>query len=75
MAKPFDLYSVEMVHEFYANYATILENMTHLKKDKDMRMQPLLDSMIVRGVKVDISEKMIFRILHGVDFDVLQETQ
>ncbi|MCD7458896.1 hypothetical protein HAX54_039520 [Datura stramonium] len=65
-------YSMEMVHEFYANYYYTLEenapSRSVIKKELE------LDSIWVRAIPVDISERTITRVLMGGDYTMPTST-
>lgn len=63
MTQPLQNYVPNMVHEFYANYTTILNNITPSGKEKDIKMQPGLDTIWVWNIEVDISVRAILRAL------------
>lgn len=62
----------ELVDEFYANYAPILKNLRSTRKEKYMRKKQRLDTLIVRGMKIDISKKTISKVLFGDVFEMLR---
>ncbi|MCE3050541.1 hypothetical protein HAX54_047482, partial [Datura stramonium] len=72
MTKTLGKYSMEMVREFHTNYYCTLEKMASSKTaiEKD----PVLDSIRVRAIPVDILERTINRVLMGGDFTVPSRT-
>ncbi|MCE3215181.1 hypothetical protein HAX54_001202 [Datura stramonium] len=66
MAKTLGKYNMEMVCEFYANYYYTLEKKT-LSKNA-IKKEPVLDSVRVRAIPVDISEWTITRVLMGGNY-------
>ncbi|MCD7464105.1 hypothetical protein HAX54_052091 [Datura stramonium] len=65
-------YNMEMVCEFYANHYYTLEKKASSKKA--IKKEPVLDSVRVRDIPVDISERAITRVLMGGDFTLPAKT-
>ncbi|MCD7449206.1 hypothetical protein HAX54_050644 [Datura stramonium] len=65
-------YNMEMVHEFYTNYYCTLEKKAPSKNV--IKKEPVLDSLRVRVIPVDISEKTITRFLMDGDYTVPTQT-
>ncbi|MCE3216944.1 hypothetical protein HAX54_009626 [Datura stramonium] len=65
-------YNMEMVHEFYANYYCNLEKKASSKKA--IKKEPVLDSVRIRDIPGDISERTITRALMGGDFTLSTKT-
>ncbi|MCD9644863.1 hypothetical protein HAX54_033376 [Datura stramonium] len=55
--------SMEMVHEFYENYYCTVEKKALSKNS--IKKEPMLDSVQVRSIPVDISKRTITRVLMG----------
>ncbi|MCE2056121.1 hypothetical protein HAX54_044089 [Datura stramonium] len=72
MAKTPRKYSMEMVCEFYTNYFNTLENKAPSKNET--KKEPMLDSVKVRAIPVDISKLTITRFLVGNGYTVLTQT-
>ncbi|MCD7453014.1 hypothetical protein HAX54_019271 [Datura stramonium] len=72
MTKTPGKYTIEMVHEFYANYYCTLEKKASSKTT--IKKEPVLDSVRVRTILVDISERTITRVLMGGDFTMPTRT-
>ncbi|MCD7459799.1 hypothetical protein HAX54_041997 [Datura stramonium] len=64
--------SMEIVHEFYANYYCTLEKKA--SSMKAIKKEPMIDSVRVRDIPVDISERTITRVLKGSDFTLSART-
>ncbi|MCD7468507.1 hypothetical protein HAX54_006785 [Datura stramonium] len=62
-------YSGEMVHEFYTNYYSTLENNALTRKV--VKKEQVLDMVWVRACLVDISERTISRFLFGNGYEAL----
>jgi len=56
-------YSEEMTREFYASYAATVRN--SISKRAKPVVQPPLQSTLVRGFPIDISEATIHRLIYG----------
>ncbi|MCE3215351.1 hypothetical protein HAX54_002068 [Datura stramonium] len=65
-------YIMEMVHEFYANYYCTLEKKATSKNE--IKKEPVLDSVRVRAIPVDISEWTITRVFMSGDYTVPTRT-
>ncbi|MCE3216774.1 hypothetical protein HAX54_007997, partial [Datura stramonium] len=65
-------YNIEMVREFYANYYCTLEKKSPSKNV--IKKEPVLDSVRVRAIPVNISEWTITRVLMGGDYTVSTRT-
>ncbi|MCE0481942.1 hypothetical protein HAX54_040155 [Datura stramonium] len=63
MAKTTTIYNMEMVHEFYANYYCTLEKKA--PSNNVVKKMPVLDSVRVRAILVDISKRTISMVLMG----------
>ncbi|MCD7448939.1 hypothetical protein HAX54_047551 [Datura stramonium] len=63
----------EMVREFYANYYYTLEKKAPSKIA--IKKEPVLDSVRVRAIPVDISKGTTTRVLMGVNGNVLSENR
>lgn len=61
MTRPLWIYVPGLFWKFYANYPTMVKNMTLSRKDKDMKKQPCLDTIRVGDVYIDISVQAILR--------------
>ncbi|MCE2055316.1 hypothetical protein HAX54_042391 [Datura stramonium] len=72
MSKTPGKYSMEMVYEFYTNYYYTLEKKSYSKKA--IKKEPMLDSIRVRAIPVDISDRTITRVLMGGDFTLPTRT-
>ncbi|MCD7446938.1 hypothetical protein HAX54_019749 [Datura stramonium] len=72
MAKTPRKYSMEMVHEFYANYYYTLEKKAPSKNA--IKKEPVLDSVRVGAIPNDISKRTITRVLMSGDYTVPTET-
>ena len=60
------VYFPSLVREFYTNYQATVEIMC--KVGDRTSDKPLLTKVPVRGVRVDISDAIINRFLHGLAF-------
>ncbi|MCE0482069.1 hypothetical protein HAX54_040448, partial [Datura stramonium] len=72
MAKTPGKYSMEMICKFYTNYYYTLEKKAPSKNV--IKKESVLDSVRVRAIPVDISERTITRILMGGDYTVPTRT-
>ncbi|MCD7469276.1 hypothetical protein HAX54_008202 [Datura stramonium] len=72
MAKTPGKNNMEMVREFYANCYCTLEKKDSSKKA--IKKEPMLDSIKVRSIPVDISERTITRVLMGGEFTLSYRT-
>ncbi|KAF3642194.1 hypothetical protein FXO38_21236 [Capsicum annuum] len=69
MRKPLGSYQLNLVREFSTNYLALIEK--NYPKGMKISNLPNRESVLVRGINIDISARIINRMLFGPDYEAL----
>lgn len=69
MSRPLESYQLNLVYEFFTNYLALLEK--DCPSGAPVSHMSNLDTVPVRGVNIDISERILNRFLFKPEYQIL----